>query len=361
MLYDLVAISDVFAQNFTPRVVRNFGLEYEDLRRIRPDVVAVSSTGYGYTGPWSAFGALGYTTEAASGLAHMTGYEGGPPAIPEIPYADYVAAEHTAFAIVAALLHRARTGVGQFIDVSQAETVSSTIPEALMDYTVNGRIGERIGNRHTTTAPHGCYPCRGEDRWIAIAVETDGQWRSLCEVLGIAAVGQDPRFADALSRWQHRLELDTLVGEKTREWDARDLMDALQASGVAAGAVLDGRDLLEDRHLNAREFYEKLDHHPDTGMPPLPYASRPWKFSRTPGGTRWSAPTMGEHNRLVLAEVLGRPETEVERLEREGVIGYAPVGAPAPTVMSLADQRRQGRILRYDEGHREWVQERYGG
>ena len=138
-LLELVSVSDVFAENFTPRVISNFGLEYEELRKARPDIIMVSSTGYGHTGPWSGFGAIGFGTEAASGLASVTGYRDGPPAIPEIPYSDFTAGEHTAFAIMAALAHRAVTGRGQLIDISQTQTLSATVPEALMDYAFNGR------------------------------------------------------------------------------------------------------------------------------------------------------------------------------------------------------------------------------
>ncbi|MDP6403474.1 MAG: CoA transferase, partial [SAR202 cluster bacterium] len=179
LLKELISVSDVFLENFTPRVMKKFGLEYDDLRRIRPDIIMVSSTGYGHTGPWANLGAIGFATEAASGLAHMTGYKDGPPLLPEVPYADYAAAEHTAFAIMAALIHRAQTGEGQFIDVSQSETLTVTVPEALMDYTVNGRIEERTGNQDPAMAPHGFYPCRGDDSWIAIAVASDDQWRAL--------------------------------------------------------------------------------------------------------------------------------------------------------------------------------------
>ena len=140
ILRELVALSDVFAENFTPRVIKKFRLEYDDLRQIRPDIIMISSTGYGYTGPWSDFGAVGPTTEGASGLAYMTGYADGPPALPEIPYTDYTAAEHTVYAVMAALIHRLRTGRGQFIDISQSQTVSATLPEALMDFSVNNRI-----------------------------------------------------------------------------------------------------------------------------------------------------------------------------------------------------------------------------
>ena len=139
ILQELVAISDVFAENFTTRVIRKFHLEYEDLRQIRPDLIMVSSTGYGFTGPWSSFGAIGPGTEGASGLAYMTGYQGGPPVMPEIPYTDYTAAEHTVYAVMAALMHRLRTGQGQFIDISQAQTASATVPEALLDLSVNRR------------------------------------------------------------------------------------------------------------------------------------------------------------------------------------------------------------------------------
>ena len=212
-LRELVSISDVFAENFTPRVMRNFKLEYEDLRQIRPDIIMVSSTGYGYTGPWADYGAIGYTTEATSGLSHISGYKDGPPVLPEIPYADYTAAEHTAFAIMAALAYRARTGKGQFIDISQSETLTSTIPEAIMDFTVNGRISERMGNQDTLMSPHGCYPCAGDDKWIAIAISTGEQWSALCDVLERPEWVADTRFADALSRWNHRDAIDALLSE----------------------------------------------------------------------------------------------------------------------------------------------------
>ena len=359
-LKELIAVSDVFAENFTPRVMRNFGLEYEDLRRLKPDLIMVSSTGYGYTGPWSDFGAIGYSTEAASGLAHITGYKGGPPALPEIPYADYTAAEHTEFAIMAALVYRARTGKGQFIDVAQSETLSSTVPEALMDYAVNGRDLVRIGNEDPTMSPHGCYPCSGGDRWIAIAVATDAEWASLCKVLGTSEWDRDQRFNGAQSRWEHRTELDELISEATRGWSHYGLMHALQAAGVPSGAVLDGEELLFDPHLKARSFYRVQEHHASTGMPPLPYAKAPWRMQATPEADARPAPLMGAHNSEVLSELLGRPESEMNSLEEEGVIGYAPVGHEPPTVVPLEEQKRQGRILDYDANFEDRVREEFG-
>jgi benzylsuccinate CoA-transferase BbsF subunit len=359
LLKELIAVSDVFAENFTPRVVRKFGLEYDDVRQIRPDIVMVSSTGYGHTGPWAELGAIGYATEAASGLAHVTGYLDGPPVMPEIPYADFTAAEHTVFAIMAALVHRARTGSGQFIDVSQTETLSSTIPETLMDYTVNGRTQPRMGNQDPAMAPHGCYPCLGDDRWIAIAVGSDQEWTALCDVLGGPTWTADSRFASAGARHQHREELDRLLAEYTRPWDQHELMHALQGRGVPAGAVLDGKQLLFDPHLEARGFYETVAHHESTGMPPLPYPSTPWRVSETTPPMR-AAPLMGEHNGPVISDLLGRSEEDLEELERKGVIGYRPVDLRIPPVIPLDTQKRQGRILRYELDFHQQIRKQLG-
>jgi benzylsuccinate CoA-transferase BbsF subunit len=360
LLRELVAISDVFAENFTPRVIKGFRLEYEDLRRIKPDIILVSSTGYGYAGPWANFGATGPATEAASGLAHMTGYRDGPPMMPEIPYTDYTAAEHTAFAVMAALVHRQRTGRGQFIDVSQTQAASATVPEALLDFAANGHIQPRMGNEDPLMAPHGCYPCRGDDRWIAIAVSTDAQWQALAKALGQPAWLEDPRFRDGLGRWHHRAVLDTLVSEVTREWDAHQLMQELQGVGVPAGAVLDSKGLLFDPHLRARQFYEVVGHHPSTGMPPLPYASRPWKLGEAPPKAGQAAPIMGEHNKVVLSQLLGHTVEELAALEAGGVIGYAPTNPRPVRRPSPEEQVRQGRMQRYEANYREQVARHYG-
>jgi benzylsuccinate CoA-transferase BbsF subunit len=360
-LIDLIALSDVFAENFTPRVVRNFGLEYGDLRAVKPDIIMVSSTGYGHTGPWSGFGAIGYGTEAASGLAHITGYRGGPPMLPEIPYADYTAAEHTVFAIAAALVHRARSGEGQFIDLSQTETLSSTVPEAFMDFAANSRVAERIGNGDHAFAPQGCYRCKGDDAWIAISAATDAQWSGLCEALGKPDWVSDAMFADSLSRWRHRQELDNLIGLETSAWDHRELERGLQARKVPAGAVLDGRELLFDPHLNERGFFEVVEHHPSTGMPPLPYSSRPWRFSETPGRIERAAPLLGQHNRWALAEVLGMSAAGVAAMEEEGVIGTVPVNAVPPAVARPDALLRQGRIVRREADFKEQVRSFFTG
>ena len=348
VLSRLISISDVFAENFTPRVIRNFGLEYETLCRIKPDIIMVSSTGYGFDGPWANFGATGPATEGASGLAYATGYPGGPPVMAEIPYVDYTAGEHTVFAVMTALMSRLNTGRGQFIDVSQTQTAAVTIPEILLDFSANGRLPQRIGNGDPVMAPHGCYPCRGEDRWIAIAVGDDDEWQGLCRVLGRPEWAGDTRLSGTLGRWQNREEIDRLLAAETAEWDAQQLMSALQAVGVPAGALLDSKEILFNPHLKERGFYEVVRHHPSTEMPPLPYAGRPWKLSGTPAVPPRAAPVMGEHNEYVFGELLGMSGDEIAALESQGVIGYAPDDPRPVQRPSLDEQVRQGRMLRYE-------------
>ena len=361
VLRNLVSIADVFSENFTPRVIKNFGLEYEDLRKIKPDIIMVSSTGYGFYGPWSNFGATGPATEGAAGLAYQTGYLGGGPVMAEIPYTDYTSGEHTVFAVMAALMHRLRTGQGQFVDISQTQATSSTIPEALMDFSANGRSGQRIGNQDTVMSPHGCYPCRGDDRWITIAVATDEEWQAVCRVLGQNGWAADPRFNDSFSRWKNRDELDALIGTVTSTWDAHELMHALQKDGVAAGAVLDSKDLLFDPHLGQRNFYEVVTHHESTGIPPLPYAGRPWKLSKTPAVNSQPAPLMGEHNNLVLSGLLGKTAEEMAELEEAGIIGYGPTNPRPVQRPSLDEQVRQGRMQRYETDFGEQVRRAFPG
>ncbi len=360
VLRDLIAVTDVFAENFTPRVIRNFGLEYDDLRKVRPDIIMVSSTGYGFDGPWANFGATGPATEGAAGLAYMTGYRDGSPVMSEIPFTDYTAGEHTVAAVMLALMHRLNTGRGQFIDISQTQTCSATIPEALLDWTVNGRVQERVGNEDPAMSPHGCYPCAGDDRWIAIAVDSDAAWQALCRVMARADWAADARYTDALGRIRHRAELDKMLAFETRTHDNHELMARLQAEGVAAGAVMDSEDLLFNEHLKERRFYEVVEHHPDTGMPPLPYAGRPWKLSSTPAVPPQPAPIMGQHNRELLVELLGKTVDEIAALEEAQIIGYAPLSPRGVRRPSLDEQVRQGRMQRYDTDYAERVRERFG-
>ena len=361
ILKELIKVSDIFAENFTPRVMKSFGIEYEDLVKIKPDLIMVSSTGYGFDGPWANFGATGPATESASGMAIMTGYHNDMPIMPEIPYIDYTAAEHTVFAIMSALIHRMSTGEGQFIDISQTETASATVPEALLDFIVNGRVEPRHGNDDPVMAPHGCFRCKGQDKWITIAVQNDHEWKTLCEILNIEeAQAKSKDYSSTLDRWTNRNELHKLIDNHTKDWDNHKLTHLLQSNGVAAGSVMESPDLLFDKHLQDRGFYEVVEHHPSTGMPPLPYASRPWKFSETPAVTPKAAPIMGENNEFILKELLGKTDEEFDELVVTQIIGNEPTQGTAVRAPDPDEQLRQGRMQRYDSDFKQKISEFYG-
>ena len=361
ILKELIKVSDIFAENFTPRVMKSFGIEYEDLVKIKPDLIMVSSTGYGFDGPWANFGATGPATESASGMAIMTGYHNDMPIMPEIPYIDYTAAEHTVFAIMSAIIHRMSTGEGQFIDISQTETASATVPEALLDFIVNGRVEPRHGNDDPVMAPHGCFRCKGQDKWITIAVQNDHEWKTLCEILNIEeAQAKSKDYSSTLDRWTNRNELHKLIDNHTKDWDNHKLTHLLQSNGVAAGSVMESPDLLFDKHLQDRGFYEVVEHHPSTGMPPLPYASRPWKFSETPAVTPKAAPIMGENNEFILKELLGKTDEEFDELVATQIIGSKPTQGTAVRAPDPNEQLRQGRMQRYDSDFKQKISEFYG-
>ncbi|MQG18054.1 MAG: CoA transferase [SAR202 cluster bacterium] len=361
ILKELIKVSDIFAENFTPRVMKSFGIEYEDLVKIKPDLIMVSSTGYGFDGPWANFGATGPATESASGMAIMTGYHNDMPIMPEIPYIDYTAAEHTVFAIMSALIHRMSTGEGQFIDISQTETASATVPEALLDFIVNGRVEPRHGNDDPVMAPHGCFRCKGQDKWITIAVQNDHEWKTLCEILNIEeAQAKSKDYSSTLDRWTNRNELHKLIDNHTKDWDNHKLTHLLQSNGVAAGSVMESPDLLFDKHLQDRGFYEVVEHHPSTGMPPLPYASRPWKFSETSAVTPKAAPIMGENNEFILKELLGKTDEEFDELVATQIIGNKPTQGTAVRAPDPNEQLRQGRMQRYDSDFKQKISEFYG-
>jgi benzylsuccinate CoA-transferase BbsF subunit len=361
ILKELIKVTDIFAENFTPRVMKSFGIEYEDLVKIKPDLIMVSSTGYGFDGPWANFGATGPATESASGMAIMTGYHNDMPIMPEIPYIDYTAAEHTVFAIMSALIHRMSTGEGQFIDISQTETASATVPEALLDFIVNGRVEPRHGNDDPVMAPHGCFRCKGQDKWITIAVQNDHEWKTLCEILNIEeAQAKSKDYSSTLDRWTNRNELHKLIDNHTKDWDNHKLTHLLQSEGVAAGSVMESPDLLFDKHLQDRGFYEVVEHHPSTGMPPLPYASRPWKFSETPAVTPKAAPIMGENNEFILKELLGKTDEEFDALVATQIIGSKPTQGTAVRAPDPNEQLRQGRMQRYDSDFKQRISEFYG-
>ena len=366
VLKRLVQLSDVVLENFTPRVMRQFGLDYPNLKALKPDLIMVSNTGYGHSGPWSNFGAMASSLEPTHGTGAFMGYlEQGPGATSvtaDVPnkignsYTDFLASLTAQFAVLASLFHRARTGRGMWIDLAMYQVGVSFLGEGVLDFAFNGRRTRRMGNRHEYMAPHGCYPCRGEDEWVTIAVRDDTDWQSLCHALDSPSLATDIRFDRAENRLQHREELDRIISHWTSTRGQYEAMEALQALGVPAGPVLSARGLLSDPHFRARGLFEAVDHPPETGLGRREYLGRGWKLSNGEVAVRGPAPLLGEANEYVLHEVLGLAQEEINQLREEGAVGEEPVGGGTPASVSLERQVELGWTVGYDPNYRELLE-----
>ncbi len=318
----LVRISDVVVENFTPRVMKSFGLDYPVLREVNHRIIMVSISGYGQDGPYRDYVAYGEGIEAMVGLSRLTGYPDERPLKPGVAYADATGGLQAAFAVLAALRLRRLTGRGQYIDLSMREALTPLLGQALMDYAMNRRVAGPTGNRHPTMAPHGCYRSQGEDSWVAIAISSDGEWRALCSAMENPPWAQDERFANAIGRWRNQDELDRHIEGWTSQYDHCQLMNMLQQAGVKAGAVLNIAELVDDPHLNERGFFQELSH-PEAGSHLHPGVS--WRMSKTPGSLRLPAPCFAEHNDYVLGQLLGMSGDDISRLAQEGVTASEPL------------------------------------
>ena len=318
----MVKVGDVVIDNFTVRVMQNFGLTYEVIKAVKPDIIQVRMPGWGMTGPYREYASWGTGVEAMAGMSSLLGYRDGLPMTSSMSYGDPLGGLNAAFAILAAIHYRRQTGQGQFIDVCQIEGAMSMIGEAFMDYSLNGRIPGRLGNRHPSMAPCGAYRAKGDDAWIAIAVANDKQWQALCQVMGKPELAQDKRFADTLGRWHNHDELDKIIEEWTFDRDGYEMMHQLQKVGVAAGPVLKADGVVNEPHLNARGFFEMVNH-PDAGRHKL--LGVPTRLSKTPGSIRFGAPMLGQHNKYIFKELLGMSDEEIAELEKKGVSSERPI------------------------------------
>ena len=312
----LAAWADVVVESYTPRVMRAFGLAYEDLRAVNPHLVMLSTCLQGQTGPYAEFPGFGQLAAALSGFYEIAGWADRAPAPPYGAYTDYVVPRLAATALLAAVDHQRRTGEGQHLDVSQVEAALHFLAPALLDHELTGRVATRAGNRSDHAAPHGAYPCAGDDRWIALSVRGEAEWRALCAVLAQPAWLADARFSTHAARVAHTEALDALVAAATRSLDASELVGRLQAAGIAAGVVESALDLHADPVLAGWGFFQWLEH---PARPPAPYEGHALRLEATPGKLRWAAPALGEHTALVLREVLGMTEEEIVRLIDERV------------------------------------------
>ena len=311
----LVAVCDAVITNFAPRVLPGWGLGYEELKKIKPDLIMVTLPAFGSIGPDKDYVSYASTIEAVGGLNISFGYPGEPPVLSGTYPADPVGGVYGAAAFMAALIYRNETGKGQLVDVAQSEGVTSLIPEVIMEQVMNGRTRPRMGNRDDIMAPHGCYPCKGEDKWVAIAIATDVEWKALCKVMGNPEWTKDEKFSDKYSRWQNQDELNKLIAGWTSDFTNYEVMHKLQKTGVAAGASLNIEEAINDPHVRARGvFYEQ--NHPAAGKT-IVYRS-PWTSALT--ATHSPAPRLGEHNNYVFNKLLGISEEEIGKLVDKKVI-----------------------------------------
>src|SRR5437763_3980022 len=308
----LVAWSDAVAENFAPKAMRAFGLDYERLSADKPDLVMVSACLMGQTGPHRDYPGFGGQGAARSGYNFLTGWPDREPVGPFGTITDSLSPRFTATALAAALLHHRRTGAGVYLDLSQVEAAVWTLTPWLLDYAVNGNLGRRDGNRSSEAVPHGAFPCQGHDRWVVVAAPDDAAWARLAAVLGVT----DPALATLAERRQRIDEVEAHVAAWTSTRTAADAAGALQAIGVEAVPVADFGDVFGDVQLAAREHFLALDH-PVLGAGC--YERNGFRLSGAPSSYDRPSPVLGQHNELILGEFLGLSTTEQKELAEDGV------------------------------------------
>jgi benzylsuccinate CoA-transferase BbsF subunit len=315
---ELIAKADVVMENFTPRVMERWGLGYEDLKKIKPDIIMARQNGFGSDGPYRNLAAFGMTLAAIAGIPNFIGWpDRGPLPVGVGAYTDSISPRFASAALIAALDYRDRTGKGQLIDLAQFETALCFVLPGLLDAAVNDREPVRNGNAVAYAAPHGVYPCKGRDRWCTIAVLNDTQWVRLCEAMDKPAWVSDARFGTLLARKEHEAELDELIREWTVDHTPEKVMARLQGVGVPAGVVENAADLYEDPQLRHRHLFWPIEH---SEMGSFTHLGASFELSKTPAQPDKPSPCLGEHTEYVLTKILGKTDEEFMELLQAGVL-----------------------------------------
>jgi crotonobetainyl-CoA:carnitine CoA-transferase CaiB-like acyl-CoA transferase len=319
IVYQLAAHCDIVTENYAPGSAQRMGLSYERFRTVKPDIIMASLSGYGQTGPYSRHVSYGALLGGQSGLIPLAGYaEDGIPRDLPISYGDPILGMFGLLAINAALVHRARTGAGQYIDVSMYETMEMILPEALLQYAINGREPKPLSNHDPLMSPHNCYKARGGDEdWVAIAVGSEDEWRALCDAIGQPALAQEARFNSAAMRKRNEAELDRIITQWTAARDRWEITQRLQRAGVAAFPTLSNKDLAHDPHLRERGYLVELEH-PEVGK--RIHAGIPWTMSATPCKVWRAAPTLGQDTDSVLTSLLGYSAEKIKALRDNAIL-----------------------------------------
>lgn len=306
----------VLAESYRPGVMKKWGLDYENVKKLRPDIIYYSTCIEGQTGPHNMRLGYGQVTSSLCGVNYLTGWPDRPPAGLAMAYGDYTAAGLGLTSLVSALIRQRRTGRGVYIDQAQYESNLYVLAAPIMDYAVNHRVMNRNGNRLSYAAPHGVYPCKGTDRWVAIAVMSDGDWRSFCQAVGGPDWTRDAEFSTLAGRKKNEDRLEQLVSAWTATLTAEEVEARMQAAGVAANVVEDNKDIFEDQQMRHRGQFPEVEH---AELGKIHSQTAPFKLSRSP--ERHSvAPLLGEHNQKVLSEFIGLSDDDIADLYAEGVI-----------------------------------------
>ena len=312
----LVAWADVVGEGFPTGVMDKLGLDYEGLKKVNPEIIMFRTCGYGHTGPMADQPGFGSILTAVTMMDTMVGYPDQPPVPPSTYYTDQLSPMYGSLSIMAALDYRRRTGKGQYIDHAQIEAGLNYMTPLILDYQANDRELALKGNKCDYAAPHGIYKCKGEDRWVAIAVMTDDEWQSFVKVIGSLDWTKDKKYATATGRVENSDKLDRRVGAWTIKYPPEQVQEMLQKAGVGAGLVANAKDLDEDPQLKHYNFYRELDH-PYMGKLRY-YHPDPIKLSAAEADIRRPV-LLGEHTDYICTDILGMPRDEVDRLRQKGV------------------------------------------
>jgi len=318
VLHDLVAKADAVLDNYSVDVVERIGLSYDQLCRVKPDIVNLRMPGLGTTGPKRHFSTVGVNITSFTGLTYMWNHPGNthPPIGSQTVFPDYVSGTLCAIIIISGVLHRDRHKKGAFIDLAQSEATAFMIGANLMEAASTGKDPEPVGNASIAIAPHDCYPCKGEDRWCVIAAENEAQWTALAQLIG-GGIGQDQRFKTNAERLKNSAALNAIIAQWTQDQDAFALRDQLQKAGIPGGAVQTGEDLTNDPQLKERGFVVAVDN-PRLGRVVLP--NFPLHFANAKLTRRWEFPVLGRDTEAVLRDVVGYDEATIAAHKRDGVL-----------------------------------------
>jgi benzylsuccinate CoA-transferase BbsF subunit len=318
VVYDLVPHCDVVVENFAGGVALRMGLGYEKLRQFRADLVMLSMSGYGQNGPYRNYLGYGPPAAALAGFFDQMGYEGTGPMELGISYMDPNAGIFGAVAVMVALIHRKKTGRGQYIDQSQLETAVTLMGEGLLHYEMTGKEPRRMGNHDRVMAPHETYKAQGDaDKWVSIAVGSEEEWRNLCAAIGMPELASDPRFSTEAARKRNEKELDAIVTLWTTKHDRWEATRILQEAGVAAFPSMSNKDLASDPHLRERGYLIEMEH-PEVGR--RTHVAMPWTFADEPRRIRSAAPVRGADTDEILTNLAGYSREKVEELRKAGVL-----------------------------------------